>query len=50
MKILKWYAIVIIVASFIRYLYKAGKDGEAFWIVMLAALLEMPIILYLIIS
>ena len=50
MIILKWYTLVLIIATLIRSLYVAGKNNEEVWIVICAVLLEMPIIVYLILS
>lgn len=50
MIILKWYTLILIIACLIRSLYVAGKNNEEVWIVICAVLLEMPIIVYLILS
>lgn len=50
MNILKWYTLVLMIASLIRSLYVAGKNNEEVWIVICAVLLEMPMIVYIILS
>ncbi len=50
MKILKWYSIVLIISSLMRSLYVSGKEDENGLIVASALLLEMPVIIYLILS
>lgn len=50
MEIIKWYAIILISFSCIRAVHKSGKDGVNLWIVICACLLEIPIIIYLILS
>lgn len=50
MNILKWYTVILMITSLINSLYRAGKDDEKWWIVMLAVLLEAPMIIYVILS
>ena len=50
MNILKWYATILIISSLIYNIYKAGKEEENILIVFGAVLLEMPMIVYLILS
>lgn len=50
MKILKWYTAILMISSLINSLYKAGKNDEEWWIVMLAVLLETPMIIYVVLS
>lgn len=50
MNILKWYATILVIISLIYDLYKAGKEEENILIVFGAVLLEMPVIIYLILS
>lgn len=50
MKILKWYTVIMMITSLINSLYKAGKNNEEWWIVVLAVLLETPMIIYVILS
>ena len=40
----------MMILSLISSLYKAGKNNEKWWIVMLAILLETPMIIYIILS
>lgn len=50
MKIVKWYTVIMMILSLISSLYRAGKNNEEWLIVILAVLLEMPMIIYVILS
>lgn len=50
MKILKWYTAIVLITSLINSLYNAGRNNEKWWIVILAVLLEAPMIIYVILS
>ena len=50
MIILKWYSIVLMIICFMHDLYKEGQDDAGFWLVMITILVELPLIIYLILS
>ena len=50
MTILKWYSIALVVLTTVHSLYTSGKENENILIVMTALILEMPILIYLILS
>lgn len=47
---LKWYSIVLTLICLLRSLYVSGKEDTNFLIVIVALLIEMPLIIYLILS
>lgn len=47
---LKWYSIILILICLLHSLYNFGKEDVNFLIVIVALLIEMPLIIYLILS